>query len=133
MKYCSKCGNELLDEAVLCPKCGCMVNEIDKMIIDEKPEQPVEKKTESNEDVSGTIVFLFGILSILFNFLHVWSFIDGYSFTFVAVGVIATSLLGMYLGFKNKKSKGAVAGLVMSIFCAFTSIITVIVFYCIWR
>lgn len=23
MKYCSKCGNELLDEAVICPKCGC--------------------------------------------------------------------------------------------------------------
>lgn len=25
MKYCSKCGNELLDEAVICPKCGCAV------------------------------------------------------------------------------------------------------------
>lgn len=25
MKYCSKCGNELLDEAVICPKCGCPV------------------------------------------------------------------------------------------------------------
>ena len=23
MKYCSKCGNELFDEAVICPKCGC--------------------------------------------------------------------------------------------------------------
>ena len=23
MKYCKKCGNELLDEAVICPKCGC--------------------------------------------------------------------------------------------------------------
>lgn len=25
MKYCSKCGNELMDEAVICPKCGCPV------------------------------------------------------------------------------------------------------------
>ena len=25
MKYCTKCGNELLDEAVICPKCGCLV------------------------------------------------------------------------------------------------------------
>lgn len=25
MKYCSHCGNELLDEAILCPKCGCPV------------------------------------------------------------------------------------------------------------
>ena len=23
MKYCQKCGNELMDEAVVCPKCGC--------------------------------------------------------------------------------------------------------------
>ncbi len=25
MKYCSKCGNELLDEAVICPQCGCAI------------------------------------------------------------------------------------------------------------
>lgn len=25
MKFCSKCGNELMDEAVICPKCGCAV------------------------------------------------------------------------------------------------------------
>lgn len=25
MKYCSKCGNELYDEAVICPGCGCAV------------------------------------------------------------------------------------------------------------
>ena len=23
MKYCTKCGNEMLDEEVVCPKCGC--------------------------------------------------------------------------------------------------------------
>lgn len=26
MKYCVKCGAELRDEAVVCPKCGCMVD-----------------------------------------------------------------------------------------------------------
>ncbi len=26
MKYCQNCGNELLNEAVVCPKCGCMTN-----------------------------------------------------------------------------------------------------------
>ena len=25
MKYCEKCGNQLLDEAIMCPKCGCAV------------------------------------------------------------------------------------------------------------
>jgi len=27
MKFCSKCGKELLDEAVICPNCGCSVVE----------------------------------------------------------------------------------------------------------
>lgn len=26
MKYCSYCGAELMDEAVVCPKCGCPVD-----------------------------------------------------------------------------------------------------------
>jgi len=25
MKYCSKCGNQVEDEAVTCPQCGCAV------------------------------------------------------------------------------------------------------------
>ena len=28
MKYCSKCGKELFDEAVICPGCGCAVGNI---------------------------------------------------------------------------------------------------------
>ncbi len=27
MKYCSKCGNQVFDEAVICPKCGCEVEQ----------------------------------------------------------------------------------------------------------
>ena len=29
MKYCSKCGKELFDEAVVCPNCGCAVSNVD--------------------------------------------------------------------------------------------------------
>ncbi|MGM9645732.1 MAG: zinc-ribbon domain-containing protein [Eubacteriales bacterium] len=25
MKFCSKCGKEIMDEAVVCPNCGCPV------------------------------------------------------------------------------------------------------------
>lgn len=25
MKYCTKCGHEILDDAVVCPNCGCTV------------------------------------------------------------------------------------------------------------
>ena len=30
MKYCDKCGSELFDDAVICPKCGCATGVIKK-------------------------------------------------------------------------------------------------------
>lgn len=27
MKFCSKCGNELMDEAIICPRCGCAASQ----------------------------------------------------------------------------------------------------------
>lgn len=32
MKYCSKCGHELVDEAVVCPNCGCAVESAPKNV-----------------------------------------------------------------------------------------------------
>ena len=29
MKFCSKCGKEIVDEAVVCPHCGCAVSQAD--------------------------------------------------------------------------------------------------------
>lgn len=26
MKFCVKCGSEIMEESVICPKCGCMVD-----------------------------------------------------------------------------------------------------------
>lgn len=30
MKYCRHCGKEVLDEAVLCPHCGCKIGEMEE-------------------------------------------------------------------------------------------------------
>lgn len=53
MKFCHKCGKEIMDEAVICPNCGCAVKkeaEAPKVV-----EVPKQAKTAS----------LLGILSIL--------------------------------------------------------------------
>ncbi|MBQ6816066.1 MAG: zinc-ribbon domain-containing protein [Clostridia bacterium] len=52
MKYCEKCGKEIMEEAVICPNCGCEVKN------DNKPTAIAVPKSAKNAKV-------FGILSIL--------------------------------------------------------------------
>ena len=53
MKYCEKCGNELLDEAVICPKCGCPTAEY--------------KALPSKNDDMATIVKIFMIIGCVLS------------------------------------------------------------------
>ena len=41
MKYCMKCGNEMLDEAAICMKCGCPVPVQRAVPQEEKPQSSV--------------------------------------------------------------------------------------------
>lgn len=50
MKYCAKCGKEIMEDAVICPNCGCATSA-------EKKEVVVPKKAKTAS--------VFGILSIL--------------------------------------------------------------------
>ncbi len=52
MKFCQKCGKEIMDEAVVCPGCGCS---IEKATTSAKVAVPKRAKTAQ----------VFGILSIL--------------------------------------------------------------------
>ena len=49
MKFCSKCGKEINNEAVICPHCGCAV-------------ETAQKKPGSTDEVNAGLV----ILSVLF-------------------------------------------------------------------
>ncbi len=64
MKYCSKCGKEIMDEAVICVHCGCQVERIGaqnnafvqpQTIISTEANQPSESKTL----LSCAIIFAF--------------------------------------------------------------------------
>lgn len=64
MKYCSKCGNELLDEAVICPKCGCQVDNI-------KKSENENKSTETNGlAIAGFVCsFFVPLLGLIFGII----------------------------------------------------------------
>ena len=65
MKYCVHCGNELLEQAVVCVKCGCSV-ESHKNNYD----QPVSES--SNDSTLKTVAFVFMIISTCI--LGLWLF-----------------------------------------------------------
>lgn len=52
MKFCQKCGKEIMEEAVICPSCGCAIEK------KEAPTKVAVPKRAKNAQI-------FGILSIL--------------------------------------------------------------------
>lgn len=58
MKFCQHCGKELLDEAVICPGCGCAV-----------PAKTTSQITRVDESVSVGLVVL-SILIPLFGVIY---------------------------------------------------------------
>lgn len=55
MKYCSHCGAELLDQAVLCMKCGCPV----------QPKNSVQSATKVKDDTLDVVIKVFLIFSCI--------------------------------------------------------------------
>lgn len=57
MKYCTQCGAEILDEAVICVKCGCAT------------ESTTAKQTSGEIKTIAKIFMLIGCISSAFCFL----------------------------------------------------------------
>lgn len=53
MKYCSQCGKELVDEAVVCPNCGCAV------------QAPVNQQEDKPSTVLNILAFLFPVIGLI--------------------------------------------------------------------
>ena len=105
MKFCGKCGKEMVDEAVVCPNCGCATQAPNPgpmpgpmpgpapLYAPPQPMAPVSKSYAS---------LVLGIIGIIFAWL------------FALVGHIV-SIIGICLGVKELKRTGSPVGLVLSI------------------
>lgn len=60
MKYCTKCGKELFDDAVVCVGCGCAVashpSEVIKTVVAVTPNEPVFTTATKVFMVLGTVL-----------------------------------------------------------------------------
>ena len=88
--FCTKCGKEIPDEAVVCIGCGCLTEQTNSKIA---PFSKPEKKQ---------ISVIFGIVGIVFAWL------------FAIVGHI-TSVTGIIIGIKEYKETNKMTGLALSI------------------
>ena len=95
MKYCSHCGSEVNENAVICTKCGCQIENI-------KPKK--NKSTNKGEvdyiKIISIIIIVSSVLTLLSNILQIYKI---YTIaTFLALfGNIAVGIL-LYLYTKNK-------------------------------
>lgn len=87
-KYCSNCGNEIDENAVICVKCGCAVT---------KAESTAPTNTATPK--AATIL---GILGIVFAWL-------------IALVGHVLSIVGIFVGVKEYKTAGKTSGLILSI------------------
>ena len=53
MKYCNQCGKELVDEAVMCPNCGCAV------------QAPVNQQEDKTSTGLNILAFLFPLVGLI--------------------------------------------------------------------
>lgn len=90
--YCSVCGKEVMEEAVICPGCGCMI----------KKEGTKTSAASSGTNKKTQASVILGIIGIVFAWL------------FALVGHIV-SIIGIILGIKEYKETEKMTGLILSI------------------
>lgn len=101
-RYCTHCGNEVNENAVVCVKCGCEISEIPTH------SSQCNKKTQiSTSEILGAI----GIVAA-------WLF---------ALGGHVASIIGIVLGIKEYKETEKMTGLILSIIGEVCSIFSSII------
>ncbi len=53
MKYCQQCGSQLVDQAVMCPNCGCAVQE------------PANQQEDQPSTGLNVLAFLFPLIGLI--------------------------------------------------------------------
>ena len=101
--YCTKCGKEIVDDAVVCINCGCLVES-----------KRVNKELNAQNNDKSVFSYVFGITGIVFAWL------------FALIGHIL-SVLGIVFGIKEYRENGKTAGLILSIIGEVCSVISSII------
>lgn len=105
-RYCSHCGSEVNENAVVCINCGCAIPKGQVFVYEQNLTSKADKKT--------SVSLILGIVGIVFAWL------------FALVGHIL-SIIGIVMGIKEYKETEKLTGLTLSIVGEVCSIISSII------
>ena len=72
MKYCTKCGAELFDEAVICVKCGSLVAGAQTMLQQPNPlGETIEAQLSTLQKIANLVLPLAAYVALFFEFLSI--------------------------------------------------------------
>ena len=103
MKFCEKCGKEIMDEAVICPGCGCTV---------QNQTMTTENNTENTAASKRSVVL--GIIGIVGGILLA---IVGHVCSILAI------IFGIIDCTQKRKPTGLILGIIGEVISIFSSII----------
>lgn len=70
MKFCQKCGKELMDEAVMCPACGCAVGDGQPKNQTSEVSEPKSKwDSKKKTNMAIGFAFLFPIVGLILGII----------------------------------------------------------------
>ena len=85
MKYCAHCGEELADEAVICPKCGCAADSSDSISL-----KSVSETGRTGWDACAIVGFVLSMVSLILYVFNFFGIVPLAGMTVSIVGAVRT-------------------------------------------
>lgn len=96
--FCIQCGKEVLDEAVVCPNCGCLIGKIPKRKGVVKKD---EQTTALSIGVSHILLFIaFGLACLSVMLFLGWVFVVAF---FTSMGAVAIGVLSIVFAYIKRE------------------------------
>ena len=97
--FCSKCGNEVSDEAVVCPKCGCEI--VKKQAASKEIDEPKTGLGILFGLLLGVIGLIIGLCMFKENTIARKSFVKAWSITFGVCVLAVVIIYAVYIARMN--------------------------------
>ncbi len=89
MKYCSHCGKQIMDEAVICVHCGCPVDNTVRPQV-KPPENPKELLNTLSQrvQIGGILWIIIGSFQVLYALILLFLFFDWFAAVIGVIGIL---------------------------------------------